>query len=477
MLEPLTGWAASLPPDSQPAALIEIARAWLPIDEKRGVEVFEQAFAASASLTPSERERLQVEIVKAIADAGFLRSLEMLRALPTVPPPSAGTLLVLSAYEAVLEQLLKAQRWQQAAELALSSGAAAYSSITRLLLDRLPADDENRPVLLSRVLPTLSNPDHFESSISLLQTHRSNLPAGFQSEARSAIFRAFTPRESPVHRAAAISRDGETVVLEGELEIRLFKHAAFLRELDASALARLLEKQPRIRALLEKYPNGEASFTQGAKAVTLSTILGGPPPPGTSLGELTVPATHSATQERAHWMQQPLDRSLAQLTESSASDQDRLAFLAVAPWRVRDEHPGQEEVWLDRLAGLIETLSSPQGRASNYLNLMQAARQRNLDTLVLRYARLALTEAKALRQAEDKAKQRNYAPVIFWESSVIYRQAAYELAKTGPEAVDTLLAEISEPYWQMLLRLEAARAWSGQGVPRIGAIFASGPSR
>ena len=77
MLDNAADAVAAAKPQTHPAALMHIARAYEVLDRKKALEFYQQAFTSSAALSANERRNIQSEVITGVAELSVPNAIEM----------------------------------------------------------------------------------------------------------------------------------------------------------------------------------------------------------------------------------------------------------------------------------------------------------------------------------------------------------------------------------------------------------------
>jgi hypothetical protein len=274
MLQTAEVEAKSLPAPMRAYLLLEIASCYSEINPARERSLRFQAFQSTLSIEDDDenKEYIQEEILQELL---YNSEADLEKALPK------AMLSLRNIYAAELAaEYAKTKRYDRALELirqVAADGQFPYHAAATLML-YLPEDraGERQEIFSEALAGYLASTEpegvHFEDIGTMVVRFWDKLPPAVIMEATDRVLDHAKQEAEAGHRGFNFSSSHGSASFGSTYELRLFQLLPVIRNLDPSRAEQLLRDNPKMKSMLEQYPQGMQSLD--------GTITGTPRPKG-----------------------------------------------------------------------------------------------------------------------------------------------------------------------------------------------------
>jgi hypothetical protein len=469
-LELAGGMAAGASAEFQPGALLQLAIVQAKLSKPRSLELFDQAFAASAALPARDRlrDRFQSMTVAELAKVDVEAAIEKLPSIPEAPPgqPDPRSEPLNQIVARLLDE--KSRRSGRAFEVIDRfglAGAYPYQAVASLL-KTLPPEDDRCALLFGQALAAFAQRPDIRGLEGFVRQFRPGRPqamsaATFDSAVR-AMARAASEGKGIVEpETRTISTDTGTVSLTDPSDAVLFGLTDLILDVEPGLVERLVSGRPDLQLALHNYPRGLRSL-EGKGVSNMVT------------GSVSVDANVSKAAVEARTQRMILEtRRFQEVMVNYVKDPqkaiDAARQIPAPPLKIRAltmiamnqdaNSPEKALPVLEKCIAAVAEIQQAGNRANGWPRLAEAADRYGDRPLSLKLLERGLDDTKALYKAEADPDDPNVAPRTVWASAAAYRAIFRQAAKLlGLEAA-ALLERCTDPEIQILGRIEMAAAW------------------
>lgn len=242
-------------------SLLQIAQAYLPLDQTKPKNLLRNAFTASLDIHDDDRtkSRLQEEIFRALLPISQSDVEELL--------PQAQSSARKQASEAIIGRYTSSKQFEKAIDLVGQVGSRdefPYGSGTQLMMAMPEEMSAERRTLFAQAVSSYQKHEHKGTMIGkgsitdMVVRFGAKMPPRLVTEAIDEIL----SQAKKADRPASITVGGQagTASFTSNYEYQLFALLPLLRQLDESRAKALLQDNPALKAQGEKYPNGMQSL-------------------------------------------------------------------------------------------------------------------------------------------------------------------------------------------------------------------------
>lgn len=460
-LEAAGGMIGALAPESQAAALLQLALVEAPVNKAKALEHFEQAFTAASALPNTTagrvRDQVQARAVAGVAPLSIDRAIELAASL-NAPRPLEQDVRADAIYS-VVQHLVKEKKFDKAIEAMDRFNAAGAYPLRAAghLLSQLPADDPRRGALFSMAVAGFSQNPDCNNMISFLRQFQ-EMPMSLRQTAIRALMRAIEENKGmPFFDRQTVTSNAGSVSLETAQEIMIFNAVDMIRPVDPDWLRKMAAERQSLRAALERFPGGVPEM-RAAGNLVISLATGAAP---------TLGADSMAFQRAMEYAEKDPSRALA-LSKEIPHPRMQAILVSEVARAAKSKNPGDAAAALSACVARLDEVKPVNVRQEAWDAISEAAGVIKNTDLALKAVERGMADAAALFKYESKAEDPNLAPRSVWGSSQNYKRLFYRAAKALGASADALLEKVSEPELQVMARVEMAAAWLGQGpTPNI----------
>jgi len=447
-------------PEVQVFGLLHLAENYEPIDKKKSLEYFHQAFDAASSIPAdsegNQRGQLQSEIVRSLATLNVDDAMTMLRQME----PSSRNDRRINAAQSIVVVLIQKKRLDDALEIVQNFGTfgdypyAAAASIFKTL----PSDDPRRNTLFSSAMAAYSAHPRGNFPDLLMKVWR-EIPQSLAQSAVTTLVNGILGRKDDDSRyIASISSAKGTATFSSRKDYDLFNLMNILRSVDPKRADEILETHPDLKAALKQFPEGTESMRDGDKGgINSSMSSGGRANPQQDAEERLRGLAPNRAAQALDALKEDPDKalSIAKTIPEPSFQADVLGKIANS---VGEKDPGTAKGMLGQCISMLDDIKDPSDRLNTWTIVAQAAHKIKDDKLSWQAIDRAMADATALYKLDADEDSPNKALREYWPSTQGYRRIVMTAAKLFGVDAEPLLLQITDPDLALLARVEMAQA-------------------
>ncbi len=414
-------------PEVQVFGLLHLAENYEPIDKKKSLEYFHQAFDAAASIPAdsdtNQRGRLQSEIVRSLAAVNVDDAIAMLRQME----PATKNDRRVDAATSIVRVLIQKKRLDDGLGIVESFGTFGdypYNAAASIF-KALPADDPRRNTLFSSAMAAYAADPRGDFPDLLMNVWREIPQSLVQSAVTTLVNGILDRKDDNSHFSASISGVKGTVSFSSRKDYELFNLMHVLRSCDPKRADEILDSRPDLKAALRQFPEGTASMRSAEN------------------GDI-----HSSTRSGSG-QASPQQDALKTDREKGSVQADVLAKIA---------NSASDKGLLSQCISMLDDIKDPADRVSAWTIVAEAAHKINDDKLSWQAIDRAMADATALYKLDADEDSPNKALREYWPSTQAYRRIVITAAKLFGVDAEPLLLRITDPDLALLARVEMAQA-------------------
>ncbi|GEM_PF-5565267 len=463
-LETASGLVAATPPEFQAGALLQIGAITSTFDPNRAMELYEQAFAASAVLPTQTgyrvKEEFQSLLCEQVARIRMERAIEILTMIPI--PPSGEPDPRGGALRSITQQFLAAKQIDKALEtldrLAVG-GAYPFEAVT-LVLKALPPGDERRQSLFSAALASFQQRPDVAEYDRFIRTFKKEMTLEtFQSSVRALARAALDGKGLPEPHSQTIAAPKGTVTLTDPQDVEIFNLVDLMTEVDAGWAREVAASRPGLQQVLAQYPRGPASIDgNGETMTTRGTIR-----PGQSKADVEARARVIAfetvkAQETMAKLRKDPEGALAAIAQIP-TPLLQVKMIETVAYFSGSKPPEEARPLLGKCAETLSKVKEPDYRANAWGAIaVNAAKAQDMQ-LAITSLEKGIADARAMLKKDADPDNPNLAPRSAWPSTQMFKLLFYRAAKALGGDAEALLEKIPDAEIQIMARAEMAGAW------------------
>ncbi len=448
-------------PEVQVFGLLHLAENYEPIDQKKSLEYFHQAFDAAASIPAdsgtNQRAQLQSEIVRSLAPLNVDDAIAMLRQME----PSGKNDRRVNAAQSIVGVLIQKKRLDDALEIVESFGTfgdypyAAAASIFKAL----PADDPRRNTLFSSAMAAYGAHPRGNFPDLLMKVWREIPQSLAQSAVATLVNGILDRKEDDSHFIASISSIKGTANFSSRKDYDLFNLMSVLQTCDPKRAAEILETRPDLKAALQQFPEGTESMRSGENGDIHSSTSsgGGKANPQQDAGQRLQALARNRAAEALAALKEDPDKALS-IAKTIPAASIRADVLGKIANSVGEKDPGSAKGILGQCISLLDDIKDPSDRVGTWTIVAEAAHKIKDDKLSWQAIDRAMADATALYKLDADEDSPNKALREYWPSTQGYRRIVITAAKLFGVDAEPLLLRITDPDLALLARVEMAQA-------------------
>lgn len=459
MLDAAAEMVASARPEVQAAALMHLGDNFEPIDKRRALEFYRQAFSTAGAIDDARiKLELQAQVSGLTARLNVSEAVGMLKMMPSDesgPHPRRH-----NALYRIVQRLAETGDLEQAIVLTGMVGSTGPFPLRVLnqILEKLPAGDYRCGSLFATAVSAFRTHPQVEFGQTIARHWKKLPPQAVDSAVKAMVDWVLERKETGNKFAATISTEKGTATFASERDYDLFDLMHLVRQFDPKRGEELLMMRPALRVMVERFPEGRASM-------------------GNNMNTSTSSGNQMSADEQARMQLQALafTRASAARTAMKEDPQKALDMIPSIPLpeaqaellgqiasSLGEKDPEKARSVLSRAAKLLTDVKEPRERIQPWLNLAQAAHRINDAKGAWDYLERAMDDAVALYRADTSEKAANMAIREEWPSTQYARRIVTAAAKLYSVDAEPLLVKITDPEIALLVRIEMAQALLGR---------------
>lgn len=469
-LESASGMIAAAPPESQAAALFQLATVEKTVDKAKAIEHLEQAFAASAVLPSRKDNRLkeltQSIIVRELAFSDLELALEKLALMDFTPPDELDPRA--DAIEQIVAGLVREKKLDEASAVMdrfASSGAYSFGG-AKALVAALPPDDDRRALLFGQAISAYNRQPDLDAMESFVRGFGpgSTKPMPktlFDSAVRSMVAATLDDKGILMPGTITVTTEKGTISLSDPQDSALWRILDLAASVEASLVKKMIQDRPQLISLVEIFPEGMRSMAKGDGAMTIGTLVGAEPNSSEAKEKQQRLIIETARfQEVMKYHRKEPEKAL-EAARGIPTAMLRVRSITTVARNVDETQPAAAKSTIEKCIAALEEMKPPETRAGGWSGIAMAAGKIKDKDLATKALLKGLEDIKAQYAADGNADNPNGAPRPMWPSAVAYRNLFFQAAKILGTEAEGFLEKIQDPEIQALARIEMAGAWLG----------------
>jgi hypothetical protein len=448
-------------PEVQVFGLLHLAENYEPIDKKKSLEYFHQAFDAASSVPAdsenNQRGQLQAEIVRSLATLNVDDAIAMLRQME----PTSKNDSRINAAQSIIVVLIQKKRLDDALEIVGNFGTfgdypyAAAGSIFKAL----PADDPRRSTLFSSAMAAYGAHPRGNFPDLLVKVWREIPQSLAQSAVTTLVNGILDRKDDDSHFSGSISSIKGTANFGSRKDYDLFNLMSILQTVDPKRAAEILEARPDLKTALKQFPEGTESMREnGQGGINSSTSSGrGRANPQQDAEQRLAGLARNRAELALDALKEDPDKamSIAKTIPVASFQADVLGKIANS---VGEKDPGSAKGILGQCVSMLDDIKDPSDRVNTWTIVAEAGHKIKDDKLSWQAIDRAMADATALYRLDADEDSPNKALREYWPSTQAYRRIVMTAAKLFGVDAEPLLLRISDPDLALLARVEMAQA-------------------
>jgi hypothetical protein len=441
-------------PEVQVFGLLHLAENYEPIDKKKSLEYFQQAFDAAASIPAdsdtNQRGRLQSEIVRSLASMNVDDAIAMFRQME----PSAKNDRRVDAATSIVRVSIQKKRLDDALGIVESFGTFGdypYSG-AGTIFKALPADDPRRNTLFSSAMAAYAAHPRGDFPDLLMNVWRDIPQSLVQSAVTTLVNGILERKDDNSHFSASISGVKGTASFSSRKDYELFNLMHVLRSCDPKRADEILETHPDLKAALKQFPEGTESMRSAENSdIHSSSSSGGQANPRQDAEQRLNALSRNRASEALDALKTDRDKALS-IAKNIPSPAVRAEVLG------KIANSASDKGVLGQCISILDDIMDPSDRVNTWTIVAEAAHKINDDKLSWQAIDRAMADATALYKLDADEDSPNKAMREYWPSTQAYRRIVITAAKLFGVDAEPLLLRITDPDLALLARVEMAQA-------------------
>jgi len=469
-LESASGMIAAAPPESQAAALLQLATVEKAVDKAKAIEHLEQAYAAAAILPSRKENRLkqqtQTLIVRELAVSDLEKALEKLASMELTPPDELDPRA--EAIEQIVAGLIRKKNLDEAFAVMdrfASTGAYSFGG-AKALVAALPPDDDRRALLFGQAISAFNRQPDVDAMEAFVRGFGpwSTKPMPktlFDSGVRSMVAAILDNKGILMPGTVTVTTEKGTISLSDPQESALWLIVDLAAAVEPALVKKMIQDRPQLASLVEVFPEGMRSMDKGDGAMTIGTLVGADPNSREAKEKQQRLIIETARfQEVMKYHRKEPEKAL-EAARGIPTAMLRVRSITTVARNVDETQPAVAKSTIEKCIAALEEMKPPETRAGGWSGIAMAAGKIKDKDLATKALLKGLEDIKAQYAADGDADNPNGAPRPMWPSAVAYRNLFFQAAKILGTETEGFLEKIQDPEIQALARIEMAGAWLG----------------
>ena len=470
LLDGAAAGARALDPASRAFALIQVARAYQPVDKKKTIEMLEEAITASKSIEQddSRSKRIAARLQEQAA-----------RALVPLAPEKVDELLLQlqpgsreQAFNALLDYYDQHKKLDRAIDVLYQLGQDSelpYGSASRIMEKLGPEQQAEKQQIFTVALASFQNHEPQGARFgagdfpNMILEFANDLPPSLVHQAVDVALDKAKKQDKDEAAtdgpsAISIASDKGAVQFNSIYSYRLFQLMPVLQKIDPEEAERLLKEQNDLQTLFAKYPQGMNSISGSPKAggvnnTSFSVNSGGPRggSGGPSAADLLERQREAQIQRQAEDHPQDALANAATL-QTPYIRAGAYTGIARATWKKNTSIARQA---LQKSTEAIEKMDpTPAAMATTEVARIYL-RMEDTDS-AKKVIEKGVAAIDKLYRSDINADDPNKAPKAYWPSTAAWSSMLSLASEISPLWAGTLLKEIPDDDIKTLVQLGIA---------------------
>ncbi len=445
-------------PEVAALALVRIGENLEAVDHKKALAALTRAFDATPGIPPDQdgrREFVQSLVAGATVEVSLADAIDMLKRITvsaSVTDDPRHT-AINAAVSRLLQRSSGKNGADEAIELVNSVGVTGQYPFeaARQIFEHLPADDVRRPAIFAYSLSayTLRPSEAFGT---FLVRHWKEIPrTTAEAAVRQVVETILALKDEGLNESLEAANGSLT--LHGRRNVELFDLMQVVREIDPKRAAEILDRNPELKAALERFPGGREALG----VVGNSSRSEGNVEPGGRGSDMGAALAQLEKVEEGTPEPQRLAKYL-EIARAIKTPAVRLELLSSLVSGAAASDPVTARSLLSECMELLKGSRDPALRSQVWASLAEAAHQIHDDDLAREALDQAFDDAALLVKLDLDPDEPNSGPRDMWPSTNAYRRIVISGVKMFGVNAETLLARVEDRDLNLFARVEMAQA-------------------
>lgn len=464
LLEQAVEMSGGVQPEVSAAALMHLGENFAS-DRARARELLEKAFEATNGIPPGPVKRqLQAEVVRTAGRVDAALAIGMIKRME-YPQARERDMREMASLGAV-QKLLGADKVGEVFELVEflgSTGEYPYN-LAQSLLKKLDPNDERNVTVLSSAIRAYTAKPTGRGFPELLGRYSERMPQAMLDSSARGIVNAILDRSDEETFASTISSQKGSASFQSRKDMELFDVMHILQKVDPKRAEEVLGKRPDLKAMLDRFPEGRRSMTDGDKNNILNTsTMTGRKGESFNSAEMQMEAQSEALSARAleAWRKGEKEQALSLVEQIPLPIRKTQAYVEYARI-IAAKEPKEAKSVLTRAEKTAAEIKQPGQRFGLLVAMVDGAAKAQDREMAWGFVKQAQAAAADAYREDTNPEDPNTAMREWWPSTQFYRRLVHQTATHYGTDAEAIVSEIKDPEINLLVRIEYAQALLGR---------------